>query len=85
MTRTEFETHIASLRAYANAQLAAMDHADWTALTPNERSTMAQLRDRFRQLIVSLSDDVIAAELEAMAHAGRDLTPAELASLVISQ
>lgn len=81
MTEAEFADFVARARRRAAAELAALDRIDRAALSAEDRAALDQARAELLDLWASLEDGAIAAELEATVHAGRDLTPAEVAAL----
>ena len=82
MTRTEFDVQIAALRLCVRAQLAELEASDWEWLLPEFREGMERIRETYRDLLVRLTREVIEAELDAVAYAGRALMPGETAALL---
>lgn len=85
MTVGQLDLFIADVRAQVDEELARFELLDWSAMPPNVRVELEAVREQWLELRATLTDEAIAAELEATEHAGRDLTPAEVAGLVRRQ
>lgn len=85
MTAEEFTAFVADMRRRVADNLAALDAIDPASLSPYEAADIAAARAELLDLLASMADEAIAAELEATEHAGRDLTPAEVAAIRVRQ
>jgi len=81
MTDAEFRAYVATARQLAAENLAALDAIDVNQFSEADRIELAGQRRDLVDLLESLADEAIAAELEATEHAGRDLTPDEVAAI----
>jgi len=85
MTDAELRAFVVKARAEVDAALAELETVDPDALPLAQRAQYDEFRQRCLDLQASTTDEAIEAELDAMAHAGRELTPAEAAALLIKQ
>ena len=81
MTDAEFADYVTRARRRVAAELAQLDQVNADALARDDQALLDRTRAELLDLWASLSDEAIAAELEATVHAGRDLTPAEVAAI----
>lgn len=85
MTEAELRAFVADARRQVDEALAEMDAVDPSAFPPAIRAEYDADRAHLIELRAQLTDEAIAAELEATEHAGRELTPAEIAALLRRQ
>lgn len=81
MTDPEFQAFVSNARIKVDAELARLDAIDWSALSAHERAILEKHRQDWIALRDSMTDEALRAELEATEHAGRDLTPDEVAAI----
>lgn len=82
MTDAELRAFVAEARAQVEEKLAAIAEVDLDALPMRIREEVEAARRECLDLLATLSDESIDAEVEACAHAGRPLSQAEVAALV---
>lgn len=85
MTAEELAAFVADMRRRIAENLAALAAVDPAALSPYEAADIAAARAELLDLLASMADEEIAAELEATVYARRDLMPAEVAAIRVRQ
>lgn len=85
MTAAEFRAYVDEVRQRVAANLAAIDALDAAGLSPATRADIAAERAGLLDLQASLTDEALAAEIEATEHAGRELTPEEVRAIRVRQ
>ncbi|MDX2166837.1 MAG: hypothetical protein SF182_07225 [Deltaproteobacteria bacterium] len=81
MTDEELRAFVADARRQVEANLAEIDEVDVAVLPARIRAEVEAARRECVELLASLSDEAIAAEIAAAMYAGRPLTPAEVAAI----
>jgi hypothetical protein len=82
MSAEELAAFVARTRADLQAQLAELDAWLSDALPAEERDEM---RRRIEQLLAATTDEAITLHLDAVLHAGRELTDDEWLALLTQQ
>jgi len=83
MTDVERATFVANARARVEAEVDALAAIDVTSLTPDERARLLDTVQQCIELLASLTDHAIEAQVAATAYAGRALMPAEMQGLLL--
>jgi hypothetical protein len=81
MTAEELRAFVEETRAEVEAELAKFASLDWDAVPPDVRAALEEAQRGWLQLRQLLRDEIVEAHVEAVQHAGRDLTDAELMAL----
>lgn len=81
MTEAEFTDYVVHARRRVAAELAQLERVDAVALDREDRALLDRTRNELLDLWASLSDEAIAAELEASEYARRELTPDEVRAI----
>ena len=81
MTAAELRAFVEETRAEVDAELANFATLDWDSIAPDVRLALEEARRGWLELRELLRDEIVDAHVEAVQHAGRDLSEAELMAL----
>lgn len=85
MTDADLRAFVTEARAQVEAKLVEIDALDLTTLPAKIRAEMEEVRRQCSELLATLTDEAVDAEVGAAMHAGRPLMPSEAKALARKQ